>query len=46
MVFTLGNVTGDLVAAKMVDLSEKRAAAKLGESGSLATVNESSVEPS
>lgn len=28
MVFTLGNVTGDLVAAKMVDASEKRAASK------------------
>lgn len=28
MVFTLGNVTGDLVAAKMVDLSERRHEAK------------------
>lgn len=28
MIFTLGNVTGDLVAAKMVDLSERRYLAK------------------
>lgn len=28
MIFTLGNVTGDLVAAKMVDLSEKKHQAK------------------
>lgn len=39
MVFTLGNVTGDLVAAKIVDLSERRNAKKLG-------IEESSVEPS
>lgn len=39
MVFTLGNVTGDLVAAKIVDLSERRNAKKLG-------LEESSVEPS
>ncbi len=30
MIFTLGNVTGDLVAAKMVDQSERRHAAKMG----------------
>lgn len=30
MIFTLGNVTGDLVAAKMVDQSERKHAAKMG----------------
>ncbi len=37
MIFTLGNVTGDLVAAKMVDQSERKRARKSG-------MNESEIE--